>query len=350
MANKKIKTGICSYGMSGRVFHAPFLDCMEEFDLAAVVERHQKKAQERYPEIHSFNSVAEMLADDSLELIVVNTPNVTHYEYVKQALQAGKNVVVEKPFTATYQQAADLVNRAEEAGKMLVVYQNRRWDSDFQVVKQVIENKRLGKLIEAEFHYDRYRIEASPKKHKEKADPGVGLIFDLGPHLIDQAIALFGKPEAIFAHIQAYRPHSLVDDYFSLQLLYETFTCILKASLLVREPIPANVLHGTLGSFIKSRADVQEKNLQEGQSPCTPDWGKEPDTERGLLHTLEKGVEIRERIPTPNGCYQQFYKAVYACLKEGKPRPVPLSDSLLNMQIIEAALESNNQMKVVTLN
>lgn len=348
--DKKIKTGICSYGMSGRVFHAPFLNCMEEFEWAAVVERHQKRAADRYPEVRSFDSVAEMLTDESLELIVVNTPNVTHFEYVRQALQASKHVIVEKPFAASYKQAEELVRLAEESGKMLVVFQNRRWDSDFLVVRQVIENKRLGTLIEAEFHYDRYRMEPSPKKHKEKAEPGVGLIFDLGPHLIDQAIALFGKPEAVFARVQTHRTGSLVDDYFNIQLLYPGFNCSLKSSLLVREPVPAYILHGTSGSFLKPRADVQEDVLQEGRSPCTPDWGKEPDSARGLLHTIENGVVIREQIPTPRGCYRQFYEKVYQHLREGNPSPVPLSDSLLNMQIIEAALESQKQMKVVILN
>lgn len=344
-----IKTGICSYGMSGRIFHAPFLNCMEEFDLAAVTERHTKKAAERYPGIQSYPSVADMLADESLELIVVNTPNTTHLDYVKQALEAGKHVVVEKPFAATSGQAQTLIAAAEKAKRLLVVYQNRRWDSGFQVVQQVVQEQKLGKLIEAEFHYDRYRIAPSAKKHKETAGTGVGLIYDLGPHLIDQAIVLFGKPDAVFARIQNHRPGSLVDDYFAIQLLYSEFTCTLKASLLVREPIPAFVLHGTLGSFLKSRADVQEANLDKGISPCSSDWGTEPEAERGLLHTIENGAEIRKQIPGPQGCYQQFYRGVYDHLRMGKPTPVPLSDSLLNMQIIEAAVKSQIEQSVVAI-
>lgn len=344
-----VKAGICSYGMSGRVFHAPFLNCMEEFDLTAVTERHVKKAAEKYPAIHSYPSVAAMLEDESLELIVVNTPNITHLDYVRQALEAGKHVVVEKPFAATSEQAQELIDAANKAKRLLVVFQNRRWDSEFQIVRQIVQEQKLGKLIEAEFHYDRYRIAPSPKQHKEKADVGVGLIYDLGPHLIDQALVLFGKPDAIFARVQSHRPGSLVDDYFLIQLLYPEFTCTLKASLLVREPIPAFVLHGTLGSFIKSRADVQEAYLDKGLSPCTPDWGTEPESEKGLLHTEENGAAIRKRITTPQGCYQNFYRAVYACLRHGKPTPVPLSDSLLNMQIIEAALESQKTSSVITL-
>ncbi len=344
-----LKAGLCSYGMSGRVFHAPFLHCMEEFDLAAVTERHTQKAAARYPQIQSYPSVSAMLADESLELVVVNTPNITHYEYAKQALNAGKHVIVEKPFTATVGQAEELIRLAEATDRLLVVFQNRRWDSDFQRVQQVVKGKQLGKLIEAEFHYDRYRMEPSPKKHKEKADPGVGLIYDLGPHLIDQAIALFGKPDAVFARVQSHRPDSQVDDYFMIQLLYPDFNCTLKSSLLVREPLPAYVLHGTLGSFLKPRADVQEADLDKGVSPCTPAWGTEPEAAQGLLHTVENGAEIRQRIPTPQGCYQQFYRDVYACLRKGRPSPVPLSDSRLNMQIIEAALESQQNTAIVAL-
>jgi predicted dehydrogenase len=353
MANFKavlVKTGLCAYGMSGRVFHAPFLSCMDEFELSAVTERHARKAVKRYPGIKTYSSVEDMLGDDSLELVVVNTPNVTHYKYAKKALQEGKHVIVEKPFAATAEQAEELIRTANEVDKQLVVFQNRRWDSDFQVVQQVVTSQRLGKLIEAEFHYDRYRLELSAKDHKERPDTGVGLIYDLGPHLIDQAIVLFGKPKHVFAQVQYHRPGSEVDDYFMIQLLYGNFTCTLKASLLVREPIPAYVLHGTKGSFRKTRADVQEADLKEGEVPCSLGWGKEPDSENGLLHTRENGQEVNRYISAPLGCYQKFYHKVYQCLRHDAPSPVPLQDSLLNMRIIEAALESQKKTIVVELN
>jgi predicted dehydrogenase len=335
--------------MAGRVFHAPFLHCMEEFELTAVTERHARKAAESYPHVKSYSSVADMLSDESVELVVVNTPNITHYEYAKQALLADKHIVVEKPFTAAAEQAKELINLAEKHGKLLAVFQNRRWDSDFLAVQQIVKGQRLGKLIEAEFHYDRYRMELSSKEHKEKADTGVGLIYDLGPHLIDQAITLFGKPQGIFARVQHHRPGSLVDDYFTIQLLYPDFNCTLKSSLLVREPIPAFVLHGVKGSFQKSRADVQEADLKKGRSPCDPDWGKEPDTEKALLHTEKNGAKVREYLPTPRGCYQSFYRGIYHSLRKNAASPVPLEDSILNMQIIEAALESQKNTEVVAL-
>lgn len=346
---RPVNAGLCAFGMSGYVFHAPFLQCLPEFNLSAVVERHEKKAAKHYPEIHSYNSIDELMNDDSIELIVVNTPNVTHYDYAKQALLAGKHVIVEKPFTATLEQAVELVNLSKEQQRLLVVFQNRRWDSDFLAVKQVVEKGSLGKLIEAEFHYDRYTPEPSYKKHKEVPDPGVGLVFDLGPHIIDQAITLFNKPEAVFARLQTHRPGSLVNDYFEIKLLYPQFTSTLKSSLLAREPVPAYVLHGSSGSFQKSRSDVQEAELQKGAMPCIPDWGREPENEWGLLHTEKEGKVIRERIPSPQGCYQQFYKSIYSCLRDGKPSPLPLEDSLLNMRIIEAALTSQQEGDVVKL-
>jgi predicted dehydrogenase len=344
-----IKTGLCAYGMSGRVFHAPFLNCMEEFELSAVTERHARKAATHYRHINTCSSVAEMLSDESLELVVVNTPNVSHFEYTKQALCAGKHVVVEKPFTAAAEQAKELIHLADKVGRLLVTFQNRRWDSDFQAVQKVVKGQKLGKLIEAEFHYDRYRMEPSSKKHKEKAEAGVGLIYDLGPHLIDQAITLFGRPRRVFARVQHHRPGSQVDDYFAIQLLYPDFNCTLKASLLAREPVPAFVLHGPKGSFQKPRADVQEADLKKGLSPCDSGWGQEPDTEKGLLHTEKNGAEVRKYISAPRGCYQNFYRGVYQCLRNDAPSPVPLEDSLLNIQIIEAALQSQKNTAVVAL-
>lgn len=346
---KPINVGICSYGMSGRVFHTPFLDCLEEFNLRAVTERSTRNAVKRYPDIKTYTSVEDMLLDDKLELVVVNTPNVTHFDYAKKALESGKHVVVEKPFAATYKEGKQLAEIAAQNDKLLVVYQNRRWDSDFQSVCEVVKEKKLGKLIEAEFHYDRYRMEPSAKTHKEKPEKGVGLIYDLGPHLIDQGIALFGKPQAVFARVQKNRPGSQVDDYFTIHLLYEDFNCVLKSSLLVKEQGPGYILHGTKGSFLKSRADVQEADLIKEQSPCADDWGNEPASEKGLLHTTIENKEVHQFIAAPKGDYKFFFKRLYQSIREKKPSPVALKDSLLNMQIIEAALDSQENNSVINI-
>ncbi|GAA4303208.1 Gfo/Idh/MocA family oxidoreductase [Compostibacter hankyongensis] len=336
--------------MSGQVFHAPFLNLLDEFDFRAVVERHDPKAAERYPGVRSYKSVSEMLKDPELELVIINTPNVTHYEYAREALLAGKHVVVEKPFTATVSQARELMDLAQKQQRSLIVFQNRRWDSDFQAVKQVVEKHLLGDLIEAEFHYDRYQPGLSYKKHKEIAQAGTGTLHDLGPHIIDQAICLFGKPEKVFARIQTNRPEASVNDYLNIVLLYPSLTVTLKSSLLVREPIPAFVLHGVRGSFLKSRSDIQEVTLQGGKQPTHTGWGEEPAAEAGLLHIMtEDGKEIRERFPSPAGCYQEFFKGVYRHIRNGQPSPVALQDALLNMRIIDAALESSREQQVISL-
>lgn len=340
-------TGLCAYGMSGKVFHAPLIHCHAGFQLTGVVERHQKTAKKRFINIRSFDSAEDMLNDRDINLVVVNTPNTTHFDLVRQALLAGKHVIVEKPFTSTVQQAEELIALAERQKKFLVVFQNRRWDSDFLAVQQVVQEGSLGRIIEAEFHYDRYRMELSQKQHKEIAGPGVGNIYDLGPHLVDQAIALFGKPTGVSGIVRTNRKDSKVDDFFAITLLYPGLTVTLKSSLLVREPIPAYVLHGTLGSFLKPRGDVQEAKLQDEGLPLEESWGKERAASRGLLNTVLNGRPTREKIVSPNGNYLHFYSGVYNAIVHGDPSPVPLQDSLLNMRIIEAALISNRELRVV---
>ncbi len=348
--NKRpIVTGLCAFGMSGRMFQAPFLHAMDEFSLHSVVERHAKRVANTYPAIHSYDSIESMLADPAIELVVVNTPNVDHFEHVRMALLASKHVVVEKPFAVTLAQAAEMVELAARQDRKLVAFQNRRWDSDFLAVREVVEKGLLGPLIEAEFHYDRYEKNLSAKAHKEVDQLGTGVIYDLGPHLIDQAICLFGKPERVFAVLRTHRPGSVVNDYFDLTLLYGAFTVRLKSSLLALEPVPAFVLHGTEGSFLKSRADVQADMLDSGISPNVADWGQEPAAEHGVLHTCVDGHEERRWLPSPAGSYQSFFAGVYRHVREGAPAPVALADTLLNVRIIEAALESSRTRAVVAL-
>ena len=348
--NKRpIVTGLCAFGMAGRMFQAPFLHAMDEFSLHAVVERHAKRVANTYPAIRSHDSVEAMLADPAIELVVVNTPNVDHFEHVRMALLAGKHVVVEKPFAVTSAQAVEMVELAARQDRKLVAFQNRRWDSDFLAVRQVVEKGLLGQLIEAEFHYDRYEKNLSAKAHKEVDQLGTGVIYDLGPHLIDQAICLFGKPERVFAVLRTHRPGSVVNDYFDLTLLYGAFTVRLKSSLLALEPVPGFVVHGAEGSFLKSRADVQADMLDRGISPNVADWGQEPVAEHGVLHTCVDGRDERRRFPSPAGHYQSFFAGVYRHVREGAPSPVALADTLLNVRIIEAALESSRTQSVVAL-
>ena len=341
-----VNTALLSYGMSGKVFHAPFLSGDKRFQLYGVWERSKKVAREDYPEIRSFDQLTELLNDPAIHLVVVNTPNRTHYEYTRMALQAGKNVVVEKPFTVTSAEGMELDKLAKQHGLLLSVYHNRRFDSDYQTVKKIIGSGILGDLVEAEFHFDRYKEELSAKIHKETAQQGTGALYDLGSHLIDQALHLFGMPEAVFADIRIIRKHSQVDDYFELLLYYEQLRVRLHCSYLVREPLPAFSVHGHRGSFIKQRADPQEAALQAGEKPGTNNWGREPEGLEGLLVSEENAVEIRKYIPTETGNYGLYYAGIANALLNNSPVPVTAVDAINVIRVVEAALASVKEQKL----
>jgi len=345
---QKIKTALLSYGMSGRVFHAPFITVTEGLELSGSWERSKKVIEEKYPSVHSYTSLDEILNDNSIGLVIVNTPTNTHFEYASKALLAGKHVVVEKAFTTTVEEAETLKKIADQQRLKIAVYQNRRWDSDFRTVKKVIESHILGTINEMEIHFDRYKIELSPKLHKESPNKGSGLLKDLGPHIIDQALCLFGMPLQLFADIRITRPGSLVDDYFDILLYYPQHRVSLKAGYIIKEALPAYIVHGTKGSFIKSRADVQETNLQKGMLPVTADWGTEPENEAGIIHYEKDGISIRENIHTLKGDYREFYTGVYKALTEDCPMPVTVDDGIQVMKIIEAALKSSKEQHVLT--
>src|SRR5690606_22604127 len=220
MAKKSIVTGILSYGMSGRVFHAPFISQKQRFELRAVVERHEKRAQQRYPDIISYASVSDLLNDKSIELVIINTPNNTHVDYAIQALNAGKHILVEKPFAPNSKDAKKVFDLGKKVGRHVMVFQNRRWDSDFKLLKRIVERQTVGQPIELHVRFDRYRPEKSPKVFKEQKIPASGVLYDLGPHLLDQVICLFGKPEKSIKILNTHRDGSEVDDFSTLVLSY----------------------------------------------------------------------------------------------------------------------------------
>jgi scyllo-inositol 2-dehydrogenase (NADP+) len=345
----RIKTGICSYGMSGKLFHAPFINYVEGFELYAVCERSKKEIQQKYPGVISYDSIDELFADKNIELMIINTPNYTHFEYAKKALLAGKHIVVEKPFCNNALECDELIRIANENKKIISVYQNRRWDSDFKTVRKIVEEGSLGTIVEAEFHFDRYDESLSYKLHKETPGPGAGIFYDLGPHLIDQALQLFGMPDAVFADITVFREISKVDDYMEIILMYERLRVRLKSGYLVKEPVPSFVVHGSKGSFHKSRADVQENMLKLDIPPSTPDWGIEPMAEEGLLHTTINAEVIKKRIPTEKGDYTEYYRLLYEALRNGAPVPVTAEDSRKVIHIIDKCFESANRKMVVKI-
>lgn len=339
-----IRTALLSYGMSGRVFHAPFISLHPGFELKGSWERSTKKIANDYPGVASYTSLEEILGSKDIDLVVVNTPTYTHYEYAKKVLEAGKHCVVEKAFTATAAEAEELKSIAQKKGLKLSVFQNRRWDSDFKTVKKIVDDRLLGDIVEAQFAFDRYNAALSPKAHKETPSDGAGILKDLGPHIIDQALFLFGMPEAVFADIMITRSTSQVDDYFEILLYYKNHRVRLHSGYFVKEPTPSYVVHGKLGSFLKTRADVQETKLQAGEKPTKEGW-LEPESERGLLH-VDMG---KDRVETLPGNYYGYYDGVYEAIANNKEMPVTAEDGVKVMRIIDAAIKSSKEGKVIAL-
>ena len=345
---QKIKTALLSYGMSGKVFHAPFLELHEGFELVGAWERTKQLIQLDYPNVKSFATLEEVLQSDA-DLVIVNTPTGTHFDYTKQVLLAGKHAVVEKAFTTTVAEAQELADLAKEKGLKLSVFQNRRWDSDLKTVQQIVSSKVLGEIVEAEFHFDRYNPILSPKMHKETSNAGAGILKDLGPHVIDQALYLFGFPQSVFADIRITRDNSLVDDWIDILLFYPDFRVRLKAGFFVREANPAYVIHGKKGSFLKPRGDVQEDELKLGKKPNLDSWGTEPKELEGFLHTEIDGEIIKKKVPTLQGNYYSFFDGVYESIANDLQEPVTAQDGTRVMQIIEASIQSCKQKKAIDL-
>ena len=348
MANV-IQTGVCSYGMSGKLFHAPFIAAHPGFELAAIVERMQEDSRERYPRSRLCRSIEELLKDDKIELVVVNTPSYLHYEHSKATLLAGKNVLVEKPFTIAVKEAEELIELADKKNLMLTVFQNRRYDGDYRAVKEVVDCKWLGDMREVEIRYDRYRPHFSGKLHKEGDLPGAGLIYDLSPHLIDQALQLFGWPDAVFADIWKMREVVVAADYFEILLYYPRLRVRLKGTCIARESLYAYTLHGMKGSFLQQRSDQQEQLLQAGAIPSLESWVQPLDRPDGLLHTETDGQEIRKETTSTPGNYMEFFDDLCKALNGTSPNPVPGSQALLTTRVIENAVLSAREGRKISL-
>jgi len=344
-----VNTGIASFGMSGQVFHAPLLSTNKNFRLSAILERTTNKAKDRYPRIKIHKTFKELLADDNLELIIINTPDHLHYEMAKKALESGKHVVVEKPFTQKYSDAVKLAELADKKNVILSVFHNRRWDGDFLTVKKVVNEKLLGQLVEYEAHFDRFRNAIREGTWKEEAHGGVGNLYNLGSHLIDQIMVLFGLPLSVYASIHSFRPGGKIDDNFELIFEYPEIKVSAKSSLLVREPGPRYILHGTEGSFLKWGTDPQEEKLKAGILPVGKDWGSEKKKQWGILNTTINGKHFRGRLETLPGNYHGFYDSIYKSIREGMKPEVNAADVSQVIRIINAAFESHSKGKKIIL-
>lgn len=347
---KVIRTALAAFGMSGQVFHAPFLKADPHFDLVRVYERTKARAREEYPDVEVVRSFDALLTDD-IDLVVVNTPNTLHVPMVRQALLAGKHVVVEKPVAATAAQAQELCRLARQQGRVFTVYQNRRLDSGFLTLKGLIEGGELGQVLDYEAHYDRFERGVYRKAWKNESAPGVNILYDLGVHIIDQAYALFGLPREVYADFRKQRAETPGFDNFQVILYYENgLRAILSAGELVAKQGPLFAVSGTKGTYVKYGLDPQEELLKAGARPVsTPNWGVEDPRYYGVL-AYDDGKTIAERtVPTVNSSYGAYYENLYLAITQAQPLLVPPQEAVDVLRILEAAQRSNDEKRRVAL-
>jgi scyllo-inositol 2-dehydrogenase (NADP+) len=339
-----LKAAIVGYGYASKTFHAPLISALPGLQLAAVSSSDPVKVRADWPQLPVFASPEALFGCDEIELVVIPTPNATHYPLAAQALAAGKHVVVDKPFTLTTGQAQELIALARRHDRLLSVFHNRRWDADFLTLQAVLRAGSLGRVTQFESHFDRYRPEVRTRWRESDA-PGAGLWYDLGPHLLDQAVQLFGKPQTILLDLARQREGAVADDWFHAVLRYDQLRVILHGSALVPALGPRLAVHGTGGSFIKFGLDPQEEALKAGQRPGTSDWGVDPLP--GRL-TLRNGDQAHEQIVTGvPGDYLAYYAAIRDAIRLGTPNPVPAEQALHVMRLIESGIQSAKEGRVL---
>jgi scyllo-inositol 2-dehydrogenase (NADP+) len=353
-----VRVGLIGFGLAGQAFHAPVIRGVTGMELACIVERRGTRAQEKYPEVRVARTLEELLADREIQLCVIATPNDSHFELAKACLLAGRHVVVDKPLAPTLAEAKELFRLATELGLLITVYQDRRWDGDFHTVRKILDSGVLGTVVEYECRYDRFRVEAKPNAWRERADqPGAGVLFDLGPHVLDQALVLFGEPQAVTAAAFCQRETSQVDDAFDVCLIYSESECsgqraglraMLRARIVAYAPGPHLLIHGTKGSFVKYGMDPQEGRLRGESIPrgfdWGPDWGVEAEE---LWGTLSLVGEPSRKIPTERGDYRGFYANVRDAIEKKAPLEVTPQQALRTMRAVVLAHKSSRERRTV---
>lgn len=350
MADRVFGVGIVGWGGAARTFHAPIIPLVPGLELRAVASRRRAEVAAQVPGLAVYGTLEELLADGRIDLVVVATPHRLHVAHALAALAARKDVVVEKPFAATAAEAEAAFAAARAAGRRCVVFQNRRWDGDFQTVRRLIAGGTLGEVYDFASHWPMHRP-ALRGVWREDPDALGGLLRDIGPHLIDQALVLFGPPASVRATIAARRPGARTDDQFRLTLRYPSgLTATLSADFLAALPPPRFVVRGTRGAFEKAGLDPQEAALRAGHPPVGDDWGAEPPDAWGRLRaTMPDGLTFDGRVATVPGDYRGFYEAVHAALRDDSPSPIAPDDILWQLRITEAALRSAGTNTVQTL-
>jgi predicted dehydrogenase len=348
-----VRVGLIGFGMAGQAFHAPVIAGVQGMELACILERRGTRAQEKYPEVRVARTLDELLADKEIQLCVIATPNDSHFELARACLLAGRDVVVDKPFAPTLAEAEELARLAQQHGRLITVYQDRRWDGDFGTVKKIVQSESLGKIVEYECRYDRFRPEPKANAWREKADqPGAGVLFDLGPHVIDQALVLFGEPQAIRASAFCERETSKVDDSFDVCLEYggarAGLRVMLRARIIAYAPGPHFLIHGTKGTFVKYGMDPQEARLRGENIPQGLDWGADWGEEaEELWGTLSLVGEPIVKMKTERGDYRGFYANVGDAIEKKAALDVTPEQALRTMRAVILAHKSSRERRTV---
>lgn len=337
-----IGVGLVGYGTSGSVLHAPLIGAERRLRLRAVVSRYPDRVHRDFPSVVVVPTVGRLLDDPAVELVVVAAPNALHYEFARLALLAGRHVVVDKPFVVTSAEADELIGIAGQQDRRLAVFHQRRWDSDFRTVERYVRDGLLGRVSTYVARYDRFRPNLGIQ---DRDQPGAGVLYDLGAHLLDQALHLFGLPQTVLGDVFAQRPGATVDDYFHLVLGYGQLRVILHAGSLVCAPGPRFEVHGDAGSFVKYGIDGQIAALLAGKRPGDPGWGIADEDGYGTL-TTEAGTDRLAGVP---GAYESFYREMAAAIRGEAPVPVPATQARDTIRMIECALVSSRDGRAVVV-
>jgi len=344
-----VRVGLIGFGMAGQAFHAPVINGVPGMELACILERHGSNAKEKYPDVRVARTLDEFLADKEIQLCVIATPNDSHYEYARACLLAGRDVVVDKPFAPTLRESEELVRLAAERGRLITVYQDRRWDGDFHTIKKLVQSGRLGKIVEYECRYDRFRLEPKANAWRERAgQPAAGVLFDLGPHVVDQALVLFGEPKSITASAFCQRETSQVDDAFDVCMEYDGLRTMGRARIIAFAPGPHFLIHGTRGSFVKYGMDPQEARLRGENYPKGKDWGAGWGLEsEELWGTLSLVGEPSVKVKTERGDYRGFYANVRDAIEKKAALDVTPEQALRTMRAVILAHKSSGERRTV---
>ncbi|MGM7723003.1 oxidoreductase [Metabacillus sp. Hm71] len=348
--NETVRVGIIGFGFAARTFHAPVISSIPQLNIQKIVSRSGKSDKERYPSVEYVQHVENLYQDEEIDLIVVTTPSTDHVTFVRDALLAGKHVVVEKPFTTTTAEADMLISLAKKRNRVLSVFHNRRWDGDFLTIQNIVKENLLGRMTEVEFRWDRFNPIAGTN-WRDSTSIGAGQLYDLGVHFLDQALCLFGKPKSIQANLRTLRPNTQADDYFDVTLGYQNGLHVrLISSLVAREQGPRYKLHGTSGSFVKYGIDPQEEALKQGLTPHSPAWGRESKEWWGTLNTDINNLHVIGRVETIPGSYQSYYQNIYEHIMGREELVVKPEQARLAILLIEMAKQSHLEKRTLEVN